>query len=104
MKKIFVDENPGNVQTAKLLLERQGIDCFIRNEFASGGVGELAFLDTWPELWIHRDEDVDEAARLLETFVAKDEEGSEDEWLCPQCAERNNMSFEICWKCGWAEQ
>jgi len=103
MKKIFVDENPGNVQTAKMLLERSGIACFIKNEFASGGVGELAFLDTWPELWIHRDEDVEEADRLLETFNTRNEKESED-WLCPQCAEINNVSFETCWKCGWAAQ
>lgn len=103
MKKVFVDENPGLVQTARMLLDQHGIACFVKNEFASGGVGELSFLDAWPELWVLRDEDADAADRLLAVFEQEDEDADDTEWRCPQCGETNDASFEICWKCGWED-
>jgi hypothetical protein len=42
-------------------LEMAGIPCTLRNEYAGGASGELAPLETWPEIWVLRDRDHDRA-------------------------------------------
>lgn len=83
------------VENIKNLLQREGIDCQLRNQYASGGLGEIAPIDTWPELF------VDEAHRaaaenIIQTVLAETNEAS---WYCSECGEENDSSFEICWQC-----
>ena len=61
MKKIFTHENRMIVFNMKNLLQGEGIDSFVINEFAAGGAGDLATFDTWPELWIEDDARVQQA-------------------------------------------
>lgn len=55
MKKVFTHENRLIVFNLKNLLQEQGIECLVKNEFASGGVGDLSPFETWPELWVLND-------------------------------------------------
>ena len=86
------------VQQVLSLLDREGIACTLRNEYAAGAVGELAPLDAWPELWIQNDSDYDRANQVLEVFTAEVEE---PEWPCDQCGKSSPATFEFCWHCGW---
>ncbi len=105
MKKVFVDEMIVWVVQAKQVLEEAEIPCFIKNEFSGNLAGEVPFTETWPELWVHRDEDSDQAKELLlplrESRVAleKADEALSD-WTCPQCNETNEGNFSMCWSCG----
>jgi hypothetical protein len=69
---------------------------FLKNEFAGGGSGELAPLDTWVELWIVNDADYDQAMSIIGNFQAS---GTKATWLCRSCGEENFGSFEFCWNC-----
>lgn len=96
MKKVFSHEVLASVILRQAELEKQGIKTVIRNEFLSGGVGELSPLDTWPELWILNPGRYEQAMRLIAAIAEAPERGA---WVCPNCAEQNEGSFEYCWRC-----
>ena len=97
MKKVFTHENRMIVFNMKNLLEGEGIDSFVINEFASGGAGDLATFDTWPELWIEDDARIQQAEQILQDVFSSGETGS---WVCRGCQESNEAAFQICWNCG----
>ena len=97
MKKLYTHENRMIVFNLKNVLQRKGIDCSIINEFASGGAGDLATFDTWPELWVSDDHRFSEAESILQKIVFGDEDGN---WYCRGCQEKNGAAFEVCWQCG----
>lgn len=91
------------VWQVKQLLEENGIPCFIKNEFAIGGVGELSPLDVMPEVWLNDDEWQTRAQRLIEEMEhSRPTDGAD--WICNACQESNDVSFEICWQCGKEKQ
>ena len=98
MIKIFSSESRLRVQQVKDMLEAYQVPCFIKNEYAIGGVGELAPFDTWPEVWLSDDEWLPRASKLIDAF--EDEVTTGSTWCCRRCQERNEASFEICWQCG----
>lgn len=96
MKLIYTSENRFLVGNAKNIVENSGIEVILKNQYISGGVGELSPLDTWPELWVVHDSDYEKASRLLKDALnPRDTE----EWRCGHCDEINAGSFEYCWKC-----
>ena len=95
MRKICSEQNATLIWHARNILASAGIDCTLRNEFASGGVGQLSPFDAWPELWVE-DRDVYRATTLLKaTFEASDQ----PDWACPQCGENIGGAFSSCWNC-----
>jgi hypothetical protein len=81
----------------KELLEREGITCLIRNEQLFAALGEIPFLECYPELWLV-DEEVWPRARLLIDSWLKSEAGGLP-WICPTCGEQLEGQFGACWKC-----
>lgn len=98
MIKVFTSEDRFIVWQIKQLLEEKGIPCFIKNEFAIGAIGDLAPLDTWPEVWITDAEWLPKAQSFIQDF--QETEPPFANWACNQCGEQNEGSFEICWQCG----
>lgn len=66
MNKVFTHENRLIVFNIKNLLEKQGIECTIKNEFASGGVGDLSPFESWPEVWILDGNQFEQAIQIIE--------------------------------------
>lgn len=97
MKQLFTHENRLIVFNLKNLLQEQGIECRVENEFASGGVGLLSPLETWPELWLLDQGEFERAERIIQQALAGPE--SSRRWRCTGCGERNDDNFEICWSC-----
>ena len=96
MKKVYTHENLTMLQTAKGLLEHNGIDCFVKNEYhATGGHVGLGMVPL--ELWVHSSEDAETAVSLLESELS--EQSDKPAWICNKCQEENDGSFETCWKC-----
>ena len=81
----------------KELLASEGIACLIRNERLCGAVGEIPFLECFPELWVIDDETWPRASLLLKGWLAVKK--TEEDWLCPQCGEKVESQFELCWNC-----
>lgn len=87
---------------ASLLKERlagEGIICLLRNDELSTALGEIPFVECYPELWLVDDEIYPRARLLLDKWLAEEWDPGPD-WLCPGCGERVEGQFEVCWKCG----
>jgi hypothetical protein len=82
----------------KELLEKEGINCLVRNEQLFAALGEIPFLECAPELWVVDDEVWPRARHLLEGWL-KSEEGAPP-WSCPACGEALEGQFGACWSCG----
>lgn len=105
MKKIFVDELITWVVQAKNTLDEANIPCFIKNEFSTSAAGEVPFFETWPELWIHRDSDLEQALELVQPLKESRKSGPKNtenlvDWKCVKCGESNEGNFALCWSCG----
>jgi uncharacterized paraquat-inducible protein A len=97
---VFKIYSAGNITDAYLLqslLAEAGIDTQILNEYAQGGVGELSFTHAYPELWLIHVADTEQARRIIKKFEQQDDPVGSIQ--CPNCAESNPDSFEICWRC-----
>ena len=101
MKKVYTSENRLLVGNARGLLEAQGIEVTMRNEYVAGVTGEVPVFETWPELWVVRDRDYERACRIINAAF---NEGPGKPWHCRQCGEENAASFEFCWQCGADQQ
>ena len=89
-----------DIQSAYLLqglLQRAGIDSFIHNEYAQGGMGEIPFTHTYPEIWLQDENDRARALAIIAEFEAQDSSASDI--TCPHCGETNPSTFESCWHC-----
>ncbi|WP_076419080.1 DUF2007 domain-containing protein [Colwellia sp. UCD-KL20] len=96
MKMIYTNENNFLVNNVKNLIEAQNIKTFIKNEFAQGAVGEVSAFDSWPEVWVYDDADFDRADEIAK---ASQKTIKADDWICKNCSEDNDPSFEVCWSC-----
>jgi hypothetical protein len=95
VKKIFTDPNLSLVANAANVLAAAGLTTELRNAYAGGASGGLAFTDVWPELWVATNSVA--AAEALLADLSKDDDR---EWQCPRCKEHNGISFKLCWQCG----
>ena len=92
-----------NLQDAHILLgllASSGIKARILNASAQGGVGEIPFMHTYPELWLEDARDAARARAVIEEFERPAR--PEPPRRCPNCQEDNPAQFEVCWKCGTA--
>lgn len=99
MKLIYTSQDRFMVWGVKNSLELAGFDCHIRNEYAAGGAGDIAPIETWPEVWLGQDEQFEKAVIFLENNILKQMISGRD-WICENCGEKNGASFEFCWHCG----
>lgn len=83
----------------KEILAKEGIDCLLRNDQLSMGMGEIPFVECYPELWVIDDEVYPRAKMLIEGWLGESPERAEP-WVCPQCGERLEGHFGACWACG----
>jgi len=83
----------------KELLEGEGIACLLRNEELFAAMGEIPFLECYPELWVVDEEVYPRARLLLDGWLQADQRG-QPPWVCPGCGERLEGQFGACWKCG----
>ena len=96
MKLLYTHEQRLMVENIKNLLEPLGFELVIKNEYANGGIGELAIFDCWPELWLSNENDYPAAIRAINNLLKNDD----NVWVCTKCKETNYDSFELCWQCG----
>lgn len=99
MKKVTSSSSIVTINHYKNLLKSEGIDAFLRNEHLGSIVGEIPFLEVWPELWVKNDLDYDRALQLIDTENLLAESPAEG-WRCKNCGEDNEGQFAACWSCG----
>ena len=79
------------MQSLKSELDALAIPYMIKNEYASGAMGELPWQDTQPELWL-----IDDTWQAHSVSSPGDKE---QEWVCRNCKEKNGAAFDFCWQC-----
>lgn len=99
MKKLTTAPSVITVSHYKNLLQSEGIEAFLRNEHLGSIVGEIPFMEVWPELWIRNDLDYDRAKQLIDSDSLLTESPGEN-WRCSNCGEDNEGQFAACWSCG----
>lgn len=96
MKKLYTANDILEARLLDLMLQRDGLDSLLKNEHLQSGIGEIPFVEMWPEVWVTHHADWARAVEVLERFqqikMASD-------WLCPHCFEVNPGTFETCWYC-----
>ncbi len=97
MRKIY--ESLDDLMTAhiKNVLDADGIDCVIRNEFLPNPLGAVA--ECRPEVWVLDDAAVDRARQIIEELLDP-QQSIASVWRCPSCGESVEDQFTECWKCG----
>jgi len=100
MKKLTSSESLITINHFKNVLESEGIASVIRNEHLGSIVGEMPFVEVWPELWVINDLDFDRALQLIDSAISDESPGAH--WNCRKCGEENEGQFAACWNCGQA--
>jgi hypothetical protein len=96
MKLIYTHENRIMALNIRNVLINHGFDVALNNEFASSASGGLAPFDTWPEVWLLKDDDFDNAKKIIQSISYNSIQAA---WECKKCQEENDESFDYCWKC-----
>ena len=101
MKKLHVFNYWDRPQAGLLkeILAHEGINCTLRNDQLSSAIGEIPFVECYPELWVIDDEAFPRAQIFLQAWLKSDQAITEP-WTCPVCGERIEGQFGACWACG----
>ena len=97
MKKLTSSESLITINHFKNVLESEGIASQIKNEHLGSIVGEMPFIEVWPELWVVNDLEYDRAKQLIDTAIS--DESPKASWKCRNCGEENEGQFAACWNC-----
>ena len=102
MRKVHTAESVIEIAHLRNLLESEGIPCEVRNDRLGGVVGEIPFVECWPQLWVRDAGDVLRARGLIETALRP--ATAAEAWTCPGCGERIEPQFAQCWQCAAAQE
>ncbi|NOY14323.1 MAG: DUF2007 domain-containing protein [Deltaproteobacteria bacterium] len=84
----------------KEMLAQEGISCLVKNDRLSSAIGEIPFIECFPELWVIDDEAYPRAHLLLDAWLTPyNNPQAEEPWICPVCGESSEPQFSICWNC-----
>ncbi|MCO7224838.1 DUF2007 domain-containing protein [Pleionea sp. CnH1-48] len=97
MKRLTSCANVIEAHTLKGLLERDGIEVFLKGEMLAGALGELPVDMAQVELYVS-EEQWSRASSIIEQYTGSTIEEAE-EWTCQSCHEDNGREFEYCWNC-----
>jgi hypothetical protein len=97
MRKVHTAESVIEIAHLRNVLESAGIACEVRNDRLGGVVGEIPFVECWPELWVRSTGDAQRAGSLIEEALRP--AAPAEPWVCPACGERIEPQFAQCWHC-----
>jgi hypothetical protein len=98
MKRVYCAANLPDAHLVLHLLTAEGIAARVFNENLQGGLGDIPFTHTYPEIWLENDRDF---ARARELIKARELTPADTETtICAKCGEENPRNFQLCWNCG----
>ena len=100
MRKVHTAESLVEIAHLRNVLEAEGIACTVRNDRLAGVVGEIPFVECWPELWVLETGHTLRARALIEEALRTP--AGAVAWRCPGCGETVEAQFALCWNCGAA--
>jgi hypothetical protein len=96
LNKVFTAEHISEAGLIRSYLEQHEIPSQLRNEYASGVLGDLPFMTSSPEVWV--DSSFAQEAKSLITELNQNSAQGAD-WTCSTCDEPNPSNFSSCWNC-----
>ena len=96
MKRVYSHPNFMILGSMSSALNEEGIETEIRNNIPGGATGEIAPGETWIELWVVNEAQVEAAKLRIKEIL---EQPDRDDWLCNRCQESNPATFDVCWQC-----
>jgi len=78
-------------------LRAAGIGCEVRNTTLAGAIGDIPWLESAPQVWIHDTLDEARAQQLLLDLAIRIDAPA---WHCLACNETIEPQFAACWNCG----
>ncbi len=100
MRKVHTAESIVEIAHLRNLLESEGIACVVRNDRLGGIVGEIPFLECWPELWVVQTGNYLKAKSVVDELLHASTPSAP--WRCAGCGETIEGQFALCWNCGAA--
>jgi len=97
MKLIYTHENILVLHSAKNILALNGIESFVKDEHTIPNGARLGITNIFLELWVSHDEDYTKASEIIDKEVQNP--APRQSWVCAECNEENDGSFELCWNC-----
>ncbi|MFC5050119.1 DUF2007 domain-containing protein [Rubritalea spongiae] len=76
MRKVYEDQDMTMVGYYRTVLEEDGIQTLVKNEYAQLAAGEVPFTQVYPEIWVQNDEDYERSVELIRSL--RDENGDEE--------------------------
>ena len=97
MRRVHTAESTIEIAHLRNVLESEGIACIVRNDRLAGVMGEIPFVECWPELGVREPWQALRARGLIDEALAPAAQG--EPWSCPGCGERVEPQFAQCWRC-----
>ena len=97
MKKLTSADSLVTIHHYRNVLESEGIHCTLKNQHLLGAIGELPFLECWPEIWV--DDFQEERAKAIVAAEIAKQAAPAASWRCPACGEEIAGQFSDCWNC-----
>jgi Putative prokaryotic signal transducing protein len=101
MRRVHTAESTIEIAHLRNVLESEGIACIVRNDRLAGVIGEIPFVECWPELWIAEPGQELRARGLIEQALRPRPAGKP--WVCAECGEHIDAAFTECWRCAVAD-
>ena len=101
LRKVHTADSILEIAHLRNVLETDGIACVIRNDRLAGALGEIPFVECWPELWVVENVYLLKARELIAAAQSAGPART-DAWICERCGEHQDAQFDECWRC--AEQ
>ncbi|MDO9478099.1 MAG: DUF2007 domain-containing protein [Pseudohongiella sp.] len=97
MKHIYTHDNIVVLHSVKNILALNDIESYVKNEQTVPVGAQHGIGNTFHELWILNDHDYIAATELIAREV--ENPSPKAAWVCGECNEENDGSFDVCWKC-----
>ncbi|MEO1856740.1 MAG: DUF2007 domain-containing protein [Rubritalea sp.] len=78
MRKVYEDQDMTMVGYYQSLLEDEGIQTLVKNEYASLATGEIPFTQVYPELWVTDEADYERSVDLIRSVRDSQIDGEEE--------------------------
>jgi hypothetical protein len=98
MRPLYQARDRIEAQFLRDFLDRHLIATTVLGDYLAGAAGELP-VNIFPTVWVIQDEDLPRAQALLKQFLNNAPPCAGPDWVCPQCGERVEGDFELCWNC-----
>ncbi|MFC4991128.1 DUF2007 domain-containing protein [Rubritalea tangerina] len=72
MRKVYEDQDMTMVGYYQSVLQEEGVETAVKNEYAQLAAGEVPFQQVYPELWVVNDEDYEPAVALIKQLREQD--------------------------------